>query len=169
MESYLELKQYKWIIMLMAQFRYKICWQAVFLDDHCSCITAALTQVLRAYVGLYVHIIRRCQMFCPEAIWFYVCRVFFSDPTFFASHTSKQGFWVNWLWTFGSCDVCISFCLCVFFEPDGYKLFNVSIFISSLHVNVVHGTPALTSLPSQDSVTVFVLPEIKTTSLPVSI
>lgn len=57
MESYLELKKYKWIIMLMAQFGFKIWWQAVFLDDHCYCITAALTQVFCAYVGLYVHII----------------------------------------------------------------------------------------------------------------
>lgn len=55
MESYLELKQYKWIIMLMAQFGFKIWWQAVFLDDHRSCITVALTQVFSAYVGLYVH------------------------------------------------------------------------------------------------------------------
>lgn len=57
MESYLELKQYKWIIMLMAQFGFKIWWQAVFLHDHCSCIAVALTQVFRAYVGSYVHII----------------------------------------------------------------------------------------------------------------
>lgn len=59
MESYLELKQYKWIIMLMDQFGFKIWWQAVFLDDRCSCITAALTQVLTGvqYVGSYVHII----------------------------------------------------------------------------------------------------------------
>lgn len=46
MESYLELKLYKWIIMLIAQFGFKIWWQVVFLGDHCSCITADLTQVL---------------------------------------------------------------------------------------------------------------------------
>lgn len=58
MESYLELKQYKWIIMLMAQFGFKIWWQAVLPDDNCYCIIAALTQVLFllcTYVGLYVH------------------------------------------------------------------------------------------------------------------
>lgn len=36
MKSYLELKQYKWIIMLMAQFGFKIWWQALFLGDCCS-------------------------------------------------------------------------------------------------------------------------------------
>lgn len=36
MRSYLGLKQYKWIIMLMAQFGFRIWWQAVFLDDRCS-------------------------------------------------------------------------------------------------------------------------------------
>lgn len=55
MKSYLELKQYKWIIMLMAQFGFKIWWQAVFLDDRCSCNTVTLTQVFCAYVGFYVH------------------------------------------------------------------------------------------------------------------
>lgn len=36
MKSYLELKRYKWIIMLMAQFGFKIWWQALFLGDCCS-------------------------------------------------------------------------------------------------------------------------------------
>lgn len=36
MRSYLELKQYKWIIMLIAQFGFRIWWQAVVLDDCCS-------------------------------------------------------------------------------------------------------------------------------------
>lgn len=36
MKSYLKLKQYKWIIMLMAQFGFKIWWQALFLGDCCS-------------------------------------------------------------------------------------------------------------------------------------
>lgn len=34
--------------MLMAQFGFKICWQAVFLCDRCSCITP--------FVWLYVFI-----------------------------------------------------------------------------------------------------------------
>lgn len=137
MESYLELKQYKWIIMLMDQFRFKIWWQAVFPDDHCCCITAALAQVLCAYVGLYVHIIWRCQTFCLEATWIHVC---------------VCRFWVNWLWTFGSSDVCI---LSVSLSPWA------QFYIYSQHVNVVRGTPALTSLPSQDSVTMCVLPQSK--------
>lgn len=56
MESYLELKQYKWIIMVIAQFGLGIWWQAVFVECW-TWITVCRTQVLCVYVGLYVHLI----------------------------------------------------------------------------------------------------------------
>lgn len=141
MESYLELKQYKWIIMLMAQFGFKIWWQAVFLDDNCYCITAALTQVLFllcTYVGLYVHMssLEMSDVLSSGHTHsnMSVCAVS-SDPT--SSLPPKQ---INQTpgQTSASCDVC-------------YELLNMSIFISILHVNLGNGTPAfdINTLPGQ--------------------
>lgn len=97
MECYLELKQYKWIIMLMAQFGFKIWWQAVFLEDHCSWITVALTQVL-CVCGLVCsyHLTGdvRCFVLRPHSNMCVCVRVcmYSSDTTSFASHTNKHGF-----------------------------------------------------------------------------
>lgn len=131
MESYLELKQYKWIIMLMAQFGFKIWWQAVFLWS-----------LLLHYSGSHTGFLRVCGLICSYHLTGDVrCSVLrpqynvsvcvFLWHNFFASHTNKQGLWANWLWTCAPCDVCIYpfFCLCVSLKPRGCKLFNVLIFI----------------------------------------